>query len=160
MRVIGVLVLTAALSLLPASAAHARQGEAVEWSAGLFAIQGGSTATDGVVRDAPQYGGLSIGAICCELTSSFDRVFRADLMRGSIRGALSASEPIRETVWRGEMRGTISPAGSEGTVVATETVLPGSPYQPRKFTGTWTWWGHPDQSVPHFIEIRFSGTLK
>ena len=113
----------------------------------------GSSATTGHVRDAPQYGGITSGPLCCEATVSFERNFNADVMRGSISGTLIVSGNANDTVWRGTFHGRVTPEGSDGVLIAVEEP------SGRRFVGTWSIVGHPDQSRPHFLSIAVDGDL-
>jgi hypothetical protein len=124
------------------------------WVMTFFALGGGSSATTGQVRDAPRYGGITDGPLCCEATVSFERNFNADVMRGSIAGTLIVGGNANDTVWRGTFHGRVTPEGSDGVLIAVEEPTG------RRFVGKWSIVGHPDQSVPHFLSIAVDGKLQ
>jgi hypothetical protein len=150
-RLLAVALCGSALALTGVASAAAPSQHA--WTMGLFALGGGSSATSGIVRDAPEYGGISIGPVCCEVTILFERHFNADVMRGAIDGRIVVGGNPDGTVWEGTLHGSIDPAGSSGHLSLVEDTTG------RRFSGTWTWVGHPDQSVPHVISIPVDGML-
>ena len=128
----------------------------------LFALGGGSTAVEGHVRDAPSYGGITSSNVwCCEVGVAFERNFNAGQLRGSVSGRISIAGNANDTVWQGELHGSISPEGSSGHVVIVERVFSGGTLVPtgRRFVGSWAYSGHPDQSRPHVITIHLEGKL-
>ena len=150
-RWIAVALIGGALGFVGAAAAAAPSHHA--WGMGLFALGGGSTETAGIVRDAPRYGGLTFGPICCEVTVSFERVFNADVMRGAVSGTLGVSGNAEETTWRGTLHGRLTPGGMNGHLVVVEEGTG------RRFVGTWSTQGHPDQGFPHFLGLDVDGDL-
>lgn len=137
-----------------ASVASAAPPSHHAWTMGLFALGGGSTATTGIVRDAPSYGGITSGPICCELSLDFERQFNADVMRGVVKGTLVVGGNPDGTVWRGTLSGRLTPTGSNGVLVAVEEETG------RRFVGTWSIVGHPDQGLPHFLSLDVEGHLQ
>jgi hypothetical protein len=124
------------------------------WAMGLFALGGGSAATTGLVRDAPAYGGITSGPICCELSLQFERQFNADVMRGAVSGSLVVGGNPDGTVWHGDLHGRLTPEGMNGVLIAVEEGTG------RRFVGTWEIVGHPDQSLPHFLTLQVEGNLR
>jgi hypothetical protein len=141
------------LALALAGAATAAPASQHSWAMSLFALGGGSSATTGKVRDAPAYGGITSGPICCEVTIEFERHFNADVMHGTVSGTLVVGGNSSDTVWHGTLHGKVTPEGSEGTLIAVEDGTG------RRFVGTWRIVGHPDQSVPHFVSLAVEGKL-
>lgn len=128
----------------------------------LFAFTGGSTATQGHVRDAPVYGGITTSDLwCCEVGVVLERNFNAGQLRGSVSGRISISGNANDTVWQGELHGSMSPEGSSGQVVIVESVFVAETLVPtgRKFVGSWAYTGQPDQSRPHVITIHLDGLV-
>jgi hypothetical protein len=149
-----------ALSFAGAASAAAPSEHAVTF--GLFSFVPGSTATHGVVHDAPEYGGIiSTGLFCCEVTVTFDRVFNADQLRGSVRGNLIVGGNPFDTIWVGELHGSMSPQGSSGVFTAVEQTFGsgGLVETGRRFVGRWHVSGHADQSLPHVITLEVEGSL-
>jgi hypothetical protein len=150
-RWIAVALVGVALAL--AGTATAAPASQHAWGIGLFALGGGSAATTGHVRDAPQYGGITSGPLCCEISVEFVRNFNADVMHGSVSGTFVVGGNPDGTVWHGKLRGTMTPEGSNGVLIASEDGTG------RRFVGTWTIVGHADQSIPHFISLAVEGDL-
>ena len=150
----------AALAL--AGSASAAAPTPASWSMGLFAVTPGSTATTGIVRDAPTYGGItSAGPMCCEVTVAFDRVFNADVMRGSVAADVVVAGNPDETIWFGSLHGEITPEGSAGSFTAIEKEFAHGRLAAtgRRFVGMWSSPGHADQSVPHVITLAIEGSF-
>jgi hypothetical protein len=141
------------LALAFAGSASAAMPSHHTWGMGLFALGGGSTATTGIVRDAPAYGGITSGPICCELSLEFERHFNADVMYGAVSGTLVVGGNPDGTVWSGTLRGRLTPEGMDGVLIAVEDGTG------RRFVGTWSVLGHPDQSMPHFLTLAVDGNL-
>ena len=147
-------------ALALASVASASAPTRYAWEVGLFNVVPGSTATEGIVSDAPVYGGTATeGPMCCQVTLSLERHFDAAVMRGSVSGTIVVGGNATDTVWQGRLRGSISPDGSSGKFVAVEESLDGGTTG-RRLVGSWTVLGHADQSMPHVITIQFEGKLK
>ena len=129
----------------------------------LFAFIGGSTATQGHVRDAPVYGGITTSDLwCCEVGVVLERNFNAEQLRGSVSGRISISGNANDTLWQGELHGSMSPEGSSGQVVIVERVFGGGGTlvpTGRRFVGSWAYAGQPDQSRPHVITIHLDGLV-
>jgi hypothetical protein len=150
-RWIAVALIGGALGFAGAAAAASPSHQ--EWTMGLFALGGGSTDPTGIVRDAPSYGGLTIGPICCQLSLDFERVFNAEVMRGTVSGTIVVGGSPDGTVWRGALHGRLTPSGMNGHLVVVEEGTG------RRFVGTWSTQGHPDQGFPHFLGLDVEGEL-
>ncbi len=126
----------------------------------LAVVRGGSTATEGIVRDAPLYfGHTGTAPWSGEVGVEFARIFNASRLRGLVTGTIIVVGPsIR---WEGKMFGVMTPEGVSGWLVAKEETFAGAGSTPtgRKFVGSWGYTGHPDQSRPHAITIHFDGLL-
>ena len=152
-------LLVAALALAGSAAAAPTPAS---WSMGLFAVTPGSTATTGIVRDAPTYGGItSAGPMCCEVTVAFNRVFNADVMRGSVTADVVVAGNPDATIWFGRLHGEITPEGSAGSFTAIEKEFADGRLVAtgRRFVGMWSSLGHADQSVPHVITLSIEGSF-
>lgn len=147
-----------ALALASVALASAPSEQA--WDISLFSVVPGSTATTGHVDDAPEYGGITVsGPVCCEITILFERHFDAATMDGRLSGTVIVGGNPDDTIWRGELRGRMTSAGSSGRLTLVERSADGLARTGRKLTGTWFSVGQPDQSVPHFITIHVDGKL-
>jgi hypothetical protein len=159
-RLIAVALVGSALAFAGAATAAAPAQHAADIS--LFAFVGGSTAVEGHVRDAPIYGGITTSNLwCCEVSVVLERNFNAGQLRGSVSGRVSIGGNANDTLWQGDLHGSMTPEGTAGQVVIVERVFSGGTLVPtgRKFVGSWGYAGHPDQSRPHNITIHFEGSV-
>ena len=157
-RLVAAVVCVGALVLASAATASAPTPQA--WDISLFSFVPGSTATDGRVRDAPRYVGITLaGPICCQISVLFERHFDATTMQGTVSGTVSVAGNANDTIWRGDLHGTMTSEGSFGHLTLVERSADGQAKTGRRLAGTWSLAGHPDQSLPHVITISVDGKL-